>query len=399
MKILMINSVCGTKSTGRICTDLALELEQRGHSVKIAYGRGKVPAQYVRFGHRIGTDKDVAVHGSMARVFDTCGYGSRNATRRFIEWMKQYDPDVIHLHNLHGYYINVPLLFKYLKHANKRIIWTLHDCWPFTGHCCYFDYADCSKWHTQCTACPEKKEYPASIFQDRSKKNFIEKKQLFSGLADMTLVTPSKWLAAQVRESFLQSYPVYTIPNWVNLSSFSPTAGNAREHYSLGSKRVVLGVASVWDRRKGLDIFLQLDAQLGKEYQIVLVGLSEAQLKKLPKTIIGISHTSSVNELAELYTLADVFVNPTYEDNYPATNLEAIACGTPVVSFAAGGSGESAAMYGTVVQSRSIDALVQAIQSAAAAASGYARPNLEEHNKKAFCEYLRLIEGTADEKQ
>ena len=177
MKILMINSVCGVKSTGRICTDLAVQLKKRGHTVRIAYGRGSVPDKFALISFRIGNDLDVNLHGCHARIFDDSGFGSKKATKDFISWVEKYDPDVIHLHNIHGYYLNIQILFDYLQHAKKRIVWTLHDCWPFTGHCCYFDFAKCDKWREQCHHCPQKKDYPASIFFDHSHENQKKKKE------------------------------------------------------------------------------------------------------------------------------------------------------------------------------------------------------------------------------
>ena len=150
MKVLMINSVCGIRSTGRICTDIAEELEKQGHDVKIAYGRETVPEKYQKYAVRIGTDLDVKLHGIKTRLFDRHGFGSKRATKKFIKWVEEYDPDVIHLHNLHGYYINIKILFDYLKKANKKVVWTLHDCWAFTGHCTHFDFVGCNKWKCKC---------------------------------------------------------------------------------------------------------------------------------------------------------------------------------------------------------------------------------------------------------
>lgn len=180
MKVLMINVVCGIRSTGRICTDLATALEAQGHEVRIAYGRENVPEQFQKYAVRIGTDLDVKLHGVKARLIDGCGFGSKRATEKFIEWVKDYDPDVVHLHNIHGYYINVEVLFSYLKTYHKRIIWTLHDCWAFTGHCVYFEYANCNHWMNGCHNCPQKKEYPKTII-DRSKANWGLKKKSLRG--------------------------------------------------------------------------------------------------------------------------------------------------------------------------------------------------------------------------
>lgn len=341
MKVLMINSVCGIRSTGRICTDLAEVLEQQGHECKIAYGRETVPEKYQKYAVRIGSDLGVKIHALQSRIFDNTGFGSKKDTERFIEWVKEYNPDVIHLHNLHGYYINIEVLFNYLADANKPVIWTLHDCWSFTGHCAYFSYVGCDKWRTGCNNCIQKKSYPASKFFDRSCKNWLEKKELFTKVKKMTLVTPSKWLAGLVKESYMGKYPVEVIPNGIDLNVFKPTPSDFREKNGLVGKKIILGVASVWDKRKGFDDFIELSKIIDDNTKIVLVGLSKTQLKNLPQNILGIERTNSTKELAEIYTAADVLFNPTYEDNYPTVNLEAQACGTPVVTYRTGGSVES----------------------------------------------------------
>lgn len=349
MKILMINVVCGIKSTGRICTDLAVELEKQGHEVKIAYGREDVPKQYKKYAIRIGNDLDVRLHGVKARLFDASGFGSKRVTEKFIEWMKTYDPDVIHLHNLHGYYINIEVLFKYLKNCGKKIIWTLHDCWAFTGHCVYFDYVRCNKWENICDNCPQGKEYPKRLYIDNSRKNYQYKKCLFSDIPNLTIVTPSKWLQCLVKRSYLSSYEVKVIHNGIDIEMFKPTRNNLKKNLQLENKKIVLGVAAIWDYRKGLETFIELSNELSEEYKIVLIGLEEKQIRKLPKSILAITKTNDVKELIQWYSVADVFVNPTLEDNYPTTNLEAIACGTPVLTYATGGSPESAELYGRKV--------------------------------------------------
>ena len=364
MKVLMINVVCGIRSTGRICTDLAAALEAQGHEVKIAYGREDVPEQFQKYAVRIGNDLDVKLHGLKARLMDGAGFGSKRVTEKFIKWVKEYDPDVIHLHNIHGYYINVEVLFKYLKECGKKIIWTLHDCWSFTGHCVYFDYVNCNKWETECHKCPNLKGYPATMFVDRSKDNFARKKQTFTSVDNITFVTPSHWLKNIVKRSFLSVYPVRVIHNGVDLAIFKPVASeNIKIKYGLNvNNKIILGVASTWDRRKGLTDFIQLSQLLAKNEQIVLVGLSSGQIRSLPKGIIGINRTENVNELAALYSMADVFVNPTWVDNFPTTNIEALACGTPVVTYQTGGSPEAISQdTGRVVEKGNISALYQAI--------------------------------------
>lgn len=331
MKILQINSVCGIRSTGRICTDLAEVLEQNGHECKIAYGRETVPEKYQKYAVRIGNDFDVKLHALQSRIFDNTGLGSRHATQKFIEWVKEYNPDLIHLHNIHGYYINIEVLFNYLVEANKPVVWTLHDCWTFTGHCAHYSYIKCNKWKTGCFNCPQKKRYPSSLLLDASKTNWLKKKTLFTSVRNMTLVTPSKWLATQVGLSFFNKYPVKVIPNGIDLNVFKPTSSDFREKNGLVGKKIILGVASSWDERKGLYDFVELSKILDNNYKIVLVGLSETQKKELPANILKITKTNNVRELAEIYTAGDVFLNPSREETMGLTTVEAIACETPVV--------------------------------------------------------------------
>ena len=349
MKVLMINSVCGIRSTGRICTDIAEELEKQGHDVKIAYGRETVPEKYQKYAVRIGTDLDVKLHGIKTRLFDRHGFGSKRATKKFIKWVEEYDPDVIHLHNLHGYYINIKILFDYLKKANKKVVWTLHDCWAITGHCTHFSLASCEKWKTACNCCPNKKEYPKSKLFDNSKKNYICKKSLFTGIKNMVVVTPSEWLKDLVKQSFLADYEVKCIHNGIDLDIFRPTESDFKKCNALEDKKVVLSVSSVWNERKGFYDVIKL-AELLPDYRVVIVGVDEAQKSELPCNIIGITRTNNVVELAEIYSAADVFVNLTYEDNYPTVNLEALACGTPVITYKTGGSVESVDVHNQVEQ-------------------------------------------------
>lgn len=339
MKVLQINSVCGIGSTGRIATDIHQILIEQGHESYIAYGRD-TPKNCDK-AIRIGTKIDNYAHVALTRIYDRHGFGSKKATEDFITKIENLNPDVIHLHNIHGYYINIEVLFDYIKKANKRVIWTLHDCWAFTGHCSHFDYIKCNKWKTGCANCPQKNVYPTSLIFDNSKDNYLMKKDIFTGVKDLTIVTPSQWLAALVKESFLGEYSIKVIHNGINLNIFKPTESMFRKKYDLLNKFIILGVANNWNRKKGLDYFKELSNLLEKDEVIVLVGLSEKQKKELPKKIIGITRTNNTQELAEIYSAADVFINPTLEDNFPTTNIEALACGTPVITFNSGGSKES----------------------------------------------------------
>ena len=358
----MINSVCGVGSTGRICTDLALELEKQGHKVKIAYGRGSSPKQFDRFAVKIGSDADVKLHGVKARLFDASGFGSKRATERFISWVKEYDPDVIHLHNIHGWYINIPMLFDYIKRKGIRVVWTLHDCWAFTGHCPYFTFSGCEKWKTECGGCPSYTAYPQCRFDD-SAQMFKRKNEWFLGVKDMTLVTPSQWLADLVKESFLKAYPVKVINNGIDLSVYKPIQSDFKAKHKLENKFVLLGVSFAWEDRKGSDVFAELSKRLGEEYAIVMVGVDEKTSATLPDNIIQIQVTQNQRELVEIYSAADLFVNPTREDNFPTVDLEALACGTPVLTFDTGGSPETVdEACGSVVDCDDIDALESEIR-------------------------------------
>lgn len=356
MRVLQINSVCGIGSTGRIAADIHSILADQGHERYIAYGRDTPKGCGNAI--RIGRSLDFYSHVVKTRLLDRQGFGSRSATRRFLERVETIDPDIIHLHNIHGYYFNIEVFFRYLASSGKTVIWTLHDCWPFTGHCAYFDYVGCEKWKVGCHDCPEKGSYPASIWIDNSRDNYTQKRNLVSQVRNLWLVTPSKWLANLVQESFLSQYPVTVINNGVDLNVFKPTSSQLRRTLDIEDKFVILGVAGVWDRRKGLEHFLEMAKSLDRDEAILLVGLSERQMRDLPNGVIGISRTRDVSELAELYSLADVFVNPTMEDNFPTTNLESLACGTPVITFSSGGSVECIDLTcGLSVQKGDIDAL------------------------------------------
>ena len=274
-------------------------------------------------------------------LFGINGFLHFFSTLKLLNIIDNSNVDVIHLHNLHNSYINLPLLFNYIKRKKIKIIWTLHDCWSFTGHCPYFDMISCDKWKTECCHCQQYRDYPKSMV-DNSRYMYRLKKEMFTGIRNLTIITPSQWLAGLVKESFLKDYPVKIINNGIDLDTFKPTQGSFREKYGiLPEKHIVLGVAFDWGLRKGLDVFVELASKLDSDrYQIVLVGTNDKIDKHLPKNIISIHRTENQKELAEIYTAADVFVNPTREDNYPTVNMEALACGTPVITYETGGSPE-----------------------------------------------------------
>ena len=343
MRILLIDECCGTSGPGKVMCGLAEKFESEGHEVKTAYGRKPfVPEKYRRFAVRIGTMKDVYFHAIMTRLTDRHGFFSRGATKRFLKWADKYDPNILWLHNIHGYYINIEMLFTWIKsRPNMKVNWTLHDCWAFTGHCAYFTMAGCEKWRTHCENCPQRNSYPSSIV-DSSRRNYDDKRRLFTGVKDMTIITPSKWLAGLVRQSFLKEYPVEIHNVEINREIFRPTPSGFRAEHNLAGKIIVLGVANVWDKRKGLDDFTRLSGMLDPEkFAVVLVGVSNKQAQRLPANIIAIERTNSQKELAEIYTASDILFLPSYEENYPAVSLEAQACGTPVIAYDSGGSPET----------------------------------------------------------
>lgn len=400
MKVLQINSVCGYGSTGRIAADLARTLSANGDECLIAYGRGQAPEDLKSI--RIGKELDVSLHGVSSRMTDRHGFYSRRATQRFLKTAEEYRPDLIHLHNLHGYYLHLPTLFEWLRASGKPVVWTLHDCWAFTGHCAYFDYAGCDRWKEKCFDCPQRKEYPASLLSDASTWNYEQKKALFSSLPDLTLVTPSEWLAGLVRQSFLQSYPVQTIHNGIDTAVFQPTPSDFRKRHGLQGHSIILGVASVWEPRKGLSFLEELSKRMDpSRFAVVVVGVSEKQKKGLPAHMLGLTRTDSVRELAEIYTAADVFVNPTLEDNYPTTNLEALACGTPVITFDTGGCRESvSADCGVVLKRKTADELDCSVKRLAAEPEAFSRAHIRRQSQAFDLRvsneaYLRLYEAAA----
>lgn len=360
MKYLFINSVAGFGSTGKIAAEKCRELMRQGHECVLAYGRRKIGCEDIET-WQIGSSLDYRLHGAMNRIFDNHGFGSASATKAFLQKVREYDPDVIWLHNIHGYYIHIGLLFSYLKTCGKQIFWTLHDCWSFTGHCSHFDYIGCDKWKAGCHSCPQKREYPASLLLDNSAGNYEKKKALFTGIPDMTLITPSHWLEGLVKESFLGEYPVEVEHNRIDLDVFRPTESDFRRKHGLQEQTMILGVASVWSPRKGLQDFVRLSEMLDSRFRIVLVGLTEDQTAALPEKILGLPRTSSAAELAQIYTAADVFVNPTYEDTYPTVNLEAKACGAAIISYDTGGCPETLGPEDTLVPRGDIGVVRDAI--------------------------------------
>ena len=358
MTIAQINSVCGSGSTGKICVSLSQLLDQKGYNNTVYYSSGN--SNHVN-GVKYTSDLYIKTQALRSRILGNYGFNSASITKDLIRRLKEQNADIVHLHNLHGHNCDLSTLFSYLKENHIKVIWTFHDCWAFTAYCPHFTFVGCDKWKTECCDCHQYRAY--SWLKDRSRYLYNKKKELFSGL-DMTIVTPSVWLADLVKQSFLKDYPVKVINNGIDLSVFKPTDSDFRTRCGIPqSKNVILGVAFGWGKRKGLDVFVDLAKRLdGENYQIVLVGTDSAVDKQLPDNIISIHRTQNQTELAEIYTAADLFVNPTREENYPTVNMESIACGTPVLTFRTGGSPEIVdETCGCVVDCDDVDAMEREI--------------------------------------
>lgn len=339
-KLVQINSVCNG-STGKIMGEIQKCATKNGYTCISFYGRRKGFKNLNS--KKINSEFFVYLHGALTLLCNHHGRYSFFQTKRLVKKLRKINPDIIQLHNIHGYYLNYKVLFKYLKNEFKgKVFWTLHDCWPFTGHCAYFDYVKCNKWQTCCENCPQIKKYPVSLFFDTSKSEYVFKRNLFNDVKDLTIITPSKWLANLVAKSYLNNYNVKVINNGIDLNIFKQVIdSNVKIKYGIEEgKKIVLGVSNIWEDRKGLNDFIDMSSIISKNIQIVLVGLTEKQISKLPSNIIGITRTDNQEDLVKLYSIADVFVNPTKEDNYPTVNIESIACGTPVLTYDTGGCKE-----------------------------------------------------------
>lgn len=352
--LLQINVTANSGSHGKIAEEIGVLAMSRGWRSVIAYGRWANPSKSELI--RIGSDVGVKEHAIESRLLDNHGLASRKDTRDLVQKIKEIKPDIIHLHNIHGYYLNYRILFEYLNKTNIPVVWTFHDCWPFTGHCAHFVTAKCEKWREGCFNCPLLKDYPKS-FSDHSKKNYQIKKEVFTANNNLHIVAVSDWLAGLVRQSFFKDKDIRVIKNGVNLDIFKPS------FFEGGVKNRIIGVSNVWTKDKGLQDFYSLRERLNQDaYEIILVGLNVEQIKSLPQGIKGIEHTESLSELVTLYSSASVLVNPTYADTFPTINLEALACGTPVITYRTGGSPEAVdKTTGIVVEQGNLEELTEAI--------------------------------------
>lgn len=358
MKVLQINSVCGTGSTGRIAVQISDHLNGCGVENYIAHGFGKSdrPNTFC-----FGNNLDAHLHSFLSRKLGWQGKMSHFPTLRLIRYMERIAPDVVHLHNIHGHYLNYTMLFRYLKKRNCRVVWTFHDCWPVTGKCTHFAETKCEKWKTGCFDCPQLERYPDSR-RDRSRKAYQEKKAAFTALPDLHIVTVSQWLKSVAKDSFLGQADIHCIYNGVDTGKFCFRDSTLREEYRLQDKFVILSAAGVWNRGKGLDRFLELSKKMREDTVIVLIGLSPDQQKDLPPNIIGIPAVKDPDLLTRWYSLADVYLNFSLEETFGLVVAEAMACGTPAIVMNSTACPEVVdADTGFVVEPRDMDGVIAAI--------------------------------------
>ena len=335
MRVVQINAYCSRGSTGKICEGISKQLTERHIENYVIYNHG-----YSNYEKSIKISCGglyTKIQSLKSRLYGNNGFNSKLLTQRLLSVLDQINPDVVHLHNLHAQNCNLEMLVGYLKKKGIRTFWTFHDCWMFTGYCMYYEITNCSKWKSKCGDCPQSKMY--SWFRDKSNAIWERKKELFQDW-DVIIVAPSEWLAQQIRESFLMDKDIKVIKNGVDLKVFNPQIGTFRLKYGLNDKKIVLGVADLWDDRKGFETMVTLPERLGPNYQVVLVGVDKKNIKSIPSTVIAIEHTESIDELIELYSTADIFVNPTIDEVFGLVNIESLACGTPVVMYNTGGSPE-----------------------------------------------------------
>ena len=403
-KLLQINPVIRTNtSTGRIMQEIGEIAMANGWDSYIAYSYGRDGVKPCKSKLiPVGDKLSVAFHGLWTRLTDRHGLASNAATRKLIDEIKTLQPDIIHIHNVHGYFLNYKLFFEFLREIDIPVIWTVHDSWIYTGHCYYYSSIQCDRWKTGCGKCPQQRKFPTSWFVDRSAANFKDKSVSFNSIEDkLTIVPVSEWIRGEMSHSFLKDCKYQVIHNGINLDVFDVQSDDkaVREKYGLGDKKIILGLASIWSKEKGWDDFVRMSEMLNEDEVIVMVGVSEEQQKRLPKNIVAIRRTENVRQLAELYSAATAFVNPTWQDNYPTVNLEAIACGTPVVTYRTGGSVEVITEdTGRIVEQGDVAGLLEAVREIAdkgkvqytAKCRAFALANF--HKEDRYADYLKLYE-------
>ena len=368
MKILQINSVYGYGSTGRIVESIHKACISKDIDSYVIFSRlGAINSTKKEVEEtdniiRVYNDKEFKEHVLKAVLLDKHGLYSNKSTYVIIDKIKEINPDIIHLHNIHGFYLNYEILFEFLKKFNKKIIWTLHDCWAFTGYCSHYEYNECNEWKTGCLNCKYSNVYPYRLLSN-SKDNYIRKSKVFNSVDDITIITPSFWLKQQIRNSFLKGKVCKVITNGLSSEKFKFTKTNILEKYGIFNKKIILAVSSIWTKQKGFDEYLKLAKLINEDWKIVMVGLSKKQIKKLPKNIIGIERTNSIEDLIELYSAATVFVNFTLEETFSLVNIEAQSCSLPVITYNTGGSPETVLNKENIVDKYDLNKVIELLNN------------------------------------
>jgi len=371
MKVLQINIFNTNGSTGRIVRGICDALQTCGHEAYTAYAKGEPTNEN---NYKIQTEFGYNFSIIQTRILGKHGFFDVSHTKKLINWIRHIAPDIIHLHNIHGHYINIEILLQFLKEYRRPVIWSLHDCWAFTGHCAHFDYIGCEKWKTLCHDCPQLAYYPITWFFDKTASIYKRKKEIITGAQNIRFVVPSKWMLGCVGQSYLQGMEVHMIPNGIDTKLFAPTESDIKGQLGIEDKKMLLGVAFAFNERKGVDYFNKLAELLPEDHKLVLLGVEERHKHFFNYKIMILHRTNSEIEMAKVYSSADVYINPTLEETQGMTNIEALSCGVPVVTFDSGGSPECITkMTGKVVDRGNIEGFYRAALDLADKKTEYSR--------------------------
>ena len=395
MRVLFINVALNSGSTGRIVEGIGCLAIAQGWDVYVAHGARYVNKSRLK-SYQITNKAGEVLHYLESSLFDAQGRGSRLATKRFLKFIDRICPDVVHIHNIHGCFLNYPLLFRFLREKNIPVIWTLHDCWAMTGHCVHFLRTNCEQWKSQCTICPQKYDFPASYLLDRCKSNYLLKKQLFTAMERMRITTVSSWLKGITEQSYLKKFPIDVLPNGIDTKAFEFTESDLRNKYGVCNKKLILAVASGFGERKGINDYVALSHKLPQDYQLMLVGVTERDSKILPDNVIVVKRANGIDELAKYYSAADVLLSLSYEETFGLTIIEAMSCGTPAIVYDNTAQPELITPEtGLVVSTSDIDGVIRAIREICSKGKMHFSTACQEHaleydEKKSYQKYIDL---------
>lgn len=396
MRVAQINSVCGQGSTGRITVELSEMLSNNGINNHIYYGVG---TSEFKSSTKFSSDLYVKYNILKTRLFGKHSFYSKTGTKRLIKFLKNYQPDVIHLHQPHGHYINIKLLINFINEHEIPLVLTLHDCWIFTGHCVHFTVANCEKWKTGCGGCPQLKQYPKSLIFDRTAESFRDKNILLNSIKNVSFVAISDWIYSISKQSMIKNQKVFKIYNGIDTKIFLPKNVNyLRSMYDFQSKFVVLGMANKWITNNNTSNLSRFMEKMDDDVVFVLIGVTPDQKASLPRNVFGVERISDINKLADFYSLADVFVNLSYEDSFGLVSAEALSCGTPVVAYNSTACGEIVGNdnCGKIVSLGNFDDVISAVKHIKMNGKSYYTQNCRERvlamydKDNTYREYLNL---------